>query len=230
MAIKHVLLDLDDTVFDFKRSEHIAICDTLRHFGVEPTEQITERYSEINKECWKALEEGLLSREQILVLRFERLFLELGVKALPIEARRFYEARLGDCAFFIDGAEALIAELRGKYTLSIASNGTAAVQDRRIARAGIAHLFNHIFISEKIGFNKPSRKFFDYCLEALGNPPRSEVIIVGDSLSSDIKGGLSVGIHTCLYNPKGVGVWENEAPEFTVRELSEVAALIASIK
>lgn len=226
--IKTVFLDLDDTLLDFHRSEAVAIAETLSGFGIEPTEAVKKRYSEINREMWEQLELGNMTREQILVRRFELLFEELGVDVSGLEARHKYEWNLGGSYFYIDGAEDLLSELSQKYDLYLMSNGTAAVQDRRIAASGIAKYFKGIFISERVGYNKPSREFFDLCFGEIPDLDREESIIVGDSLSSDIQGGKNAGILTCHYIPHGERR-DGPAPDYTIRSLGELPSLLESI-
>ena len=226
--IKTVFLDLDDTLFDFHRSEREAISLTLLHFGIEPTDAVRKRYSEINRRMWEELERGNMTREEILVRRFLLLFEELGVNIDGMEARRTYEHSLGGSYFYIDGAEAILSELSGKYDLYLMSNGTAAVQDRRISASGIAKYFKGIFISEKIGYNKPSIEFFERCFAKISDFKKEEAIIVGDSLSSDIQGGINAGIKTCHYNPTGVKK-NGPPPDYTVNSLSELPALLESL-
>lgn len=228
MSLKYILLDLDDTVYDFHKAEHVAISKTLTEFGIEPTESVVRRYSEINNACWRMLEEGIMTREQILVERFRRLFAELSVECDPALVRISYEGNLSECAYMVDGAAELIDALRGRYVLAIASNGTARVQDRRIERGNIAPLFDYIFISERLGATKPSGRFFDLCLCAMGAENRDEVLILGDSLSSDIKGGIGAGIHTCHYNPRGIE-YTHIIPEYSIRSLSELHSVIEKI-
>ena len=126
--IKHLFIDLDDTIFDFHKAERIAITATLSELGIEPTESTLSRYSEINRSQWELLERGLLVREQVLVRRFELLFAELGVRDRSLEARKLYESKLSEGHFFVDGALELLDSLFGKYRLYLASNGTKAVQ------------------------------------------------------------------------------------------------------
>lgn len=230
MAIKHILLDLDDTIFDFHRSERESISKTLKAFGVEPTDFTVRRYSEINRECWQALERKEMTREEVLVKRFERLFSELSVEANAEDVKAVYEELLSGCHHMIPGAMELIRELRSGYTVSLASNGTARVQDKRIAASGIGPLFDNIFISEKLLADKPSPKFFDACMKALGEPDKEQVIIVGDSLSSDITGGLGYGIYTLWYNPAGKEAPADIRPHFSARKLSEIPEIIKTIK
>ena len=229
MAIKYILLDLDDTVYDFHKAEVLAISETLREFGVEPSDSVVKRYSEINRDCWRMLEEGIMTRDEILVERFRRLFAELSVECDADLVRIAYEKNLSECAIFVEGATELIDSLRGKYTLAIASNGTARVQDKRIAKGNIAPLFDYIFISERLGATKPSPLFFDKCFEIMGAKNPDEVIIVGDSLSSDIKGGINSGIHTCHFDKTGDTVYENIKPEYRITKLSELHSVLAEL-
>ena len=223
--IKTVFLDLDDTLFDFHRSESEAISLTLLHFGIEPTEAVKKRYSQINRSMWEQLELGNMTREEILVRRFELLFAELGVSLNGMEARHTYEWNLGGSYFYIEGAEELLSELSSKYDLYLMSNGTAAVQDRRIAASGIAKYFKGLFISEKIGYNKPSREFFERCFAKIPDFDRNTAIIIGDSLSSDIQGGINAGIKTCHYNPTGVKK-DGPTPDYTVNTFEELPGLL----
>ena len=226
--IKTVFLDLDDTLLDFHRSEREAISVTLSSFGIEPTDAVRKRYSEINRYVWEQLELGLMTREQILVKRFELLFEELGVDADGMAVKRAYEWNLGGSFFYIDGAEDILAELTKKYDLYIMSNGTATVQDRRIEASGIAKYFKGIFISQRVGYNKPSIEFFERCFAEIPDFKREESIIIGDSLSSDIKGGKGAGIMTCHYNPRDEHS-ETITPDYTIKTLEELPALLASL-
>ena len=223
------MLDLDDTVYDFHKAEKWAISETLSSFGIEPSEAVVLRYSEINRDCWRMLEEGIMSREEILVERFRRLFAELSVPCDADAVRVMYEKNLSECAIFVDGAIELIDSIKGKFVLAIASNGTARVQDKRIAKGNIAPLFDYIFISERLGATKPSKEFFDKCLSSMGAADTDEVIIVGDSLTSDIKGGINAGIHTCLFDPNGAYLTEKIKPEYRITKLSDLHSVIDDI-
>lgn len=226
MGIKYILIDLDDTVYDFQKAENLAIRKTLSGFGILPTDAVVKRYSEINKDCWRMLEDGTMTRDEILVERFRRLFSELSVDADSDRVRISYEENLSECAYFVDGALEMINSLRGKYTIAIASNGTARVQDKRIEKGNIAELFDYIFISERVGATKPSPLFFDSCLAAMGACNRDEVLILGDSLSSDIKGGINAGIHTCHFRKSGGADENGIKAEYTISRLSELGAVL----
>ncbi|MEQ3215710.1 HAD family hydrolase [Hominifimenecus microfluidus] len=165
--IRNVFLDLDNTLFDFTKAEHIALARTLRLLDVDPAEATLCRYSELNLEQWKLLELGKITREQVKVRRFENLFRELGTAASPEQAAALYETFLGEGHYYIDGAEDLLKALYGRYRLYLASNGTLSVQQSRLASAGIAGLFDGIFLSEVIGADKPSKEFFAACFSQI---------------------------------------------------------------
>lgn len=227
--IKNVLLDLDDTVFDFHKAEKIALSKTLLEMGVEPTDEVTARYSEINASLWRKLERGEMEREEILVLRFKLLFDEIGATCDALAARKSYEKNLSVGHYFIDGAPELLEALAGKYKLFLASNGTAAVQIPRIESSPIEKYFDGIFISEIVGFNKPDLRFFERIFSGIENFSREETIIVGDSISSDISGGKNAGIKTCLFNPRAKEISGDLKPDFEINKLSELPALLSRI-
>ena len=227
--IKTVFLDLDDTILDFHLAERHAISETLLAFGYKPCEEALALYSEINKLQWQRLERGEATREEILVLRFDILFEKLGIKSHGYEAKSIYEEKLQSFAFIIPGALETVISLHKKYDLYLASNGTARVQDGRLRASGISKYFKDIFISERIGYNKPKKEFFLECIKRIDNFDYSEAIIIGDSITSDIRGGRNAGIRTCLYNPKGLSYSKEDAPDHEIRSLSELEDLLSNI-
>ena len=227
--IKHVFLDLDDTLFDFHTGEAQSLSETLKSFGVDPTPERVRRYSEINDAQWKRLERGEITRAEVLYGRFELFFHELEVEADIKRVKNEYETRLSGSHIFLDGAEDMLLELFGKYKLYLASNGTASVQTRRISESGIGKYFDGIFISECVGYNKPSPEYFARAFSAIEGFRREEAIIFGDSLSSDIKGGLDAGILTCLFNPKGKKNDTGITPDYEVRTHAEFISLLTKL-
>lgn len=225
--IRFVLLDLDDTLFDFHKSEALAVAKTLETFGVRVTEAIVRRYSAINQAQWERLERGEMTREEVKLRRFEILYEELGVDISARETQVVYEKNLSKGHIFIDGAEELVRELSQKYELYVISNGTLPVQTGRIRSAGIAPYFRGIFISEQIGFVKPQKEFFDACFAKIGNFDREEAVVVGDSLTSDILGGIHAGVRTIRFCPHPKeGERTDIVPDFTVRTLAEIPPLL----
>jgi 2-haloacid dehalogenase len=223
--IRTILFDLDDTLLDFKWAEKRALSHTLLSYGIEPSQSVTSRYSEINSEYWRELERGRLTREEVMLFRFQRLFEEINVECSAEEFSRQYESNLanGDNKV-IEGAEGLLEGLRGKFVLSVASNGTRRIQSKRLTNSGLKHYFDHIFISEDIGVNKPSAKFFDRCLERSGFQAR-EALMVGDRIASDIKGAVAAGVSSVWFNPSGTVNNTGIHPDYEVGTLSEIAAL-----
>ena len=227
--IRNVLFDLDDTLFDFHKAEKIALTKTLVHFGIDPTEETLALYSTINAAHWKRLELGEISREEVKVGRYRELFKTIGVECDPVKATAYYESMLAIGHYFMPGAPELLEELYGKYRLYIVSNGTAKVQEGRIGSSGIAKYMDGIFISQILGANKPDKQFFDICFAEIPDFSLSETVIIGDSLSSDIKGGINAGIITVWFNPKGIENDNDIKPDYIIKELSEVPGLLSQI-
>lgn len=227
--IRNVLFDLDDTLFDFHKAEKIALTKTLVHFGIDPTEETLALYGTINAAHWKRLELGEISREEVKVGRYRELFETIGVECDPVKATAYYESMLAIGHYFMPGAPELLEELYRKYRLYIVSNGTAKVQEGRIGSSGIAKYMDGIFISQILGANKPDKQFFDICFAEIPDFSLSETVIIGDSLSSDIKGGINAGITTVWFNPKGIENNNDIKPDYTIKELSEVPGLLSQI-
>ena len=204
-----VLLDLDNTILDFNKAEHRALGLALKAQGLPFNDEIAVLYHEINNRHWEMLENGILTREQVLVQRYEALFRALG--------------------WFIPGAEEMLRTLAGKYRLFICSNGTQCVQDGRIRSAGIAPYFEKIFISEHMDGNKPEKCFFDQCFREIPGFDRSRAIILGDSLTSDIRGGVNAGILSCWFNPNGRENTGPIKPDYEIRALAEFDGLLRRV-
>lgn len=197
-----VLLDADETVYDFKRAERTAVSKTLRSFGVDPTDEVIALYSEGNLWCWKALERGDITREELKPLRFRMLFEHLGApQADYLAVNAMYEHELSFCGFMLPGALDFVRKLHGEYGMKIymATNGLTVPQTGRFERSGIAPYVDGIYISEQVGASKPDPAYFDYVFRDLGVTDRSRTIILGDSLTSDMQGGRNAGITTCRY-------------------------------
>lgn len=223
-----LFLDLDDTILDFKKAERIAISATIRDFGVEPTEEVLSRYHVINKGQWEMLERGEKTRAQILVDRFDILFRELGVDVDAEKCARRYEHNLSQGHWFLPGAEEAVKSLHKRFRLFLASNGTASVQHGRMTSAGLYPWFEKVFVSQEIGFNKPSVDYFNACFAQIPDFDRSRCIMVGDSLSSDILGGINAGIATCwvaLLNKDPGAI----RPDYRIESITQLEELLDSL-
>ena len=229
--IRTVFLDLDDTILDFQKSERVAIRKTFEILGVPHSPEVIERYIEINVSLWQALERGELTREGVLHGRFETLFSELKRVRSPEKAQELYQSLLAKEYDFLPGGRELLLELKkdGRYRLYMATNGIPEVQEPRIEKSGVGEFFDGVFISERIGYQKPDKRFFDACFERIKDFKKEEAIIVGDSLSSDIKGGINAGILTCHFNPHDKPYGEIN-PDYKIKNLSELIPLLDNIK
>ena len=227
--IEFLLLDLDDTILDFHKAERIAITKTIREHGVEPTENVLSRYHTINKWHWEQLELGTMTREEVLVGRFAKLFEEYGIAVDAEAVARAYEQNLAIGHYFLPGAEEAVDRLHRKYRLFLTSNGTASVQKGRMTSANLYRFFEKVFVSQEIGFNKPSKAYFDACFGQIPDFDPDKAMIVGDSLSSDIQGGINAGIRTCWVNPAHLPGKKGIAPDYEIEALSQLETLLEQI-
>ena len=227
--IEILFLDLDDTILDFHKAERIAISKTIREFGVEPTEDVLSRYHVINKWHWEQLELGTMVREEVLVGRFAVLFEEYGVSVDPVAVARAYEKNLSIGHYFLPGAEEAVDALHKKYRLFLTSNGTASVQKGRMTSANLYRFFEKVFVSQEIGHNKPAKAYFDAVFAQIPGFDPAKAMIVGDSLSSDILGGINAGITTCWVNPNHKNAPENKMPDYQIESITQLEKLLEQL-
>ena len=226
--IEFLFLDLDDTILDFHKAERIAISKTISEFGVEPTEEVLSLYHDINKWHWEQLELGKLTRAEVLVNRFGVLFEKLGKEVDAPKCAKVYEHNLSQGHWFLPGAEEAVDALSKKYRLFLASNGTSSVQKGRMTSANLYRFFETVFVSQEIGHNKPSKAYFDACFAAIPGFDKEKAMIVGDSLSSDIKGGINAGIKTVWVNPSHKDCGDIH-PDYEIEALSQLEALLEEL-
>ncbi len=228
--IEFLFLDLDDTILDFHKSERIALSKTLSAFGISPDEEVLSTYSAINLAHWEALERGEMTRDQVLTGRFTALFQQFGQSVDAFACARDYEKNLAIGHYFLPGAEDAVALLCQKYRLFLASNGTASVQQGRLTSANLYRFFEKVFVSQEIGHNKPSRAFFESCFSQIPGFDAARAMIVGDSLTSDILGGINAGITTCWVNPKRLPGSADIRPDYEIRALEDLPALLDMVE
>ena len=224
--IEYLFIDLDDTILDFHKAEHIGLCNTLRHYGVEPTEETIALYLQINAAHWRALEKGEMTRKQVNEGRFTTLFRELGREVDGQECAAFYLSQLALTYDYLPGAEEAVKALAQKYRLFVASNGNSSVQTPRMANSGLNRYVDKAFVSEALGQNKPSKAYFDLCFAQIPDFDPHKAIMVGDSLTSDIQGGINAGIPTVWVNLGGKENTTSIRPDYEISSLLDLAEIL----
>ena len=203
--VKAILWDVDGTLLDFLAAEKAAVQRLFGEFGLgECTDAMVARYSAINDGYWKRLERGEITKREVLIGRFREFFTELGIDpdlAEPFNAK--YQHALGDTVVHRDDSLKIVKALHGKVRQYVVSNGTVVAQTKKLQRSHLGEWMDGVFLSEELGAEKPSPRFFEQVFAALPDIPKEDMLIVGDSLTSDMQGGLNAGVPTCWYNPKG---------------------------
>ncbi len=229
--IRAILWDVDGTLLDFHAAEAAAVRSLFREFGFgECTDAMLSRYSVINDSFWKRLERGVITRAEVLTGRYRQFFSEFGID--PGHAPAFnekYQLRLGDTIVFRDNSYEIIKQLRGRVKQYVVSNGTVIAQEKKLRLSGLGELMDGVFLSEEVGVEKPNKAFFDKVFERMSAADAvrpEEVLIVGDSLTSDIRGGINAGIRTCWYDPKGQEVPEGYRIDYVIRDLNEIWGIL----
>lgn len=227
--IELLLIDLDDTILDFHKTERIALENTLRHFGVTPTAKIAALYQQINQAHWHALEQGAMTRKQVNEGRFQVLFDQLGREVDGAVCAAYYLSQLALTHDYLPGAREAIQALSRKYRIFIASNGNASVQTPRLQNSGLMDYCEQAFISEALGANKPSKEYFDLCFAKIPGFDPGKAMMVGDRLSSDIQGGINAGLRTCWVNADGAENNTGIQPDYEIKALVQLEALLESL-
>lgn len=234
---KAILWDVDGTLLDFLYAQRIAISESLGQVGVCATEKMIDRYSAINDGYWKKLELGLVTKEELHRRRFTDLFEEYGITGVDVEAfRANYLSVLSNTYRYIDDSLNICRNLSGKIKQYVITNGVTKVQENKLRLSGLYDWMDGVFISEQIGVPKPQAGFFDYCFNVIDikDLKKEELLIVGDSLTSDIKGGVLYGIPTCWYREEGLlerdstlkSTYEQFTPQYEISHLQEIYSIV----
>jgi 2-haloacid dehalogenase len=218
--------DADGTLFDYNRAETTALLNAFHAQGIQYKDTYLETYQSINHGLWQALERREITQDMLRIRRFELLLEAIHVKASPEELSITYVEQLGLCADLIDGAFEVLETLHKTCKLAIVTNGLTSVQRSRFALSSIKDYIVELIISEEIGIAKPHADFFTAAFTRTGNPPKDDVLIIGDSLSSDIKGGVDYGIDTCWFNPSGAERPTDMKITYEIKHLRELLELI----
>lgn len=224
-----ILFDADDTLFDYRKAESQALVRTFEQAGFTVSDQLLSSYKVINQQLWRDLEQGLIHIAELRTERFQRLLDQVRpvTSFSAAELSDVYVSHLSDGFFLIEGAVELCRQLEAKgCKLAIVTNGIREVQLSRIGKSELKDTFGHIIISEDTGYQKPHSGFFDHAFAKLGLADKAGVLIVGDSLTSDIQGGLNYGIATCWYNPRHLRNTAGIKPTYEIHELGELPEII----
>ena len=225
MKYKWLLFDLDGTLFDYDKGEKIAFQQTFIDFTLDYQDEYLKNYDSINKELWKKFELGEIEVSVLKVERFELLLNKIGHKRNAEEFSKKYQNNLSNCTYLLDGVEDLLSELEKRYRMMLITNGLKAVQRPRLKNSSIKNYFTDIVISEEVGSAKPDKKIFDIAFEKMNTTEKSEVLMIGDSLTSDIAGGINYGLDTCWLNPNSQSS-NGLKPVFEIKNISELKKIL----
>jgi len=222
---QYIIFDIDNTLLDFSRSEYYALQKVFATYGVVFNENTFNQYKEINHDLWEQLEDGKISKDVVLKERFKRFFLANNIVVDGVLVDKQYRGFLEERNDVMNGAMSLLTQLKSQgYTIFAGTNGVGQTQRKRLASANMTDLFDELYISEEVGFEKPDVRFFDYIFNDARIIDLSTVVMIGDSLSSDIEGAKRVGIDS---------IWLSNGAETTdkiytkkVDNLSEILALV----
>lgn len=225
--IKNILWDVDGTLLNFKESEKVALSQCLEAVGIIPTDDIVSAYSQINKKYWECLEQGKLTRDEVLLGRFIEFFNLIGKTVDTKKFEKSYQIALANVFFYCDNSLELCKRLKKKgFRQYIVTNGVAFTQNKKLKDSEFDKVADGIFISDEIGCPKPGIEFFRKVFEKIPDFRREETLIVGDSLTSDIRGGNNAGILTCWYNPYGEALSENVKVDYQIKNLWDIGKIL----
>ena len=230
--IKAILFDIDNTLLDFDSYVKQSMKEGFSEFGIgEYTEESYEIFEKINTEFWHRIELGTLTYDELLLTRWNTVFSALGLQGDGVAFEKYFKGRLFNNAIPIKGANEILDHLKGRYILAVASNGPLAQQENRLRIAGMDGYFSKLFVSESIGHSKPSKQFFEHCLRELNVGKDEailpeEILMIGDSLTSDILGASEFGIATCFFDKRGNNDTGQLSPDYVISELSELKKIL----
>lgn len=228
--MKKILWDIDGTLLNFNLAETYAINECFKKHGLsKPSEEMVKDYKIINDSYWKKLERGEVSREKVLVGRFEDFFDKYKIKASASDFNKDFQIELGRTyAFNPRGAE-VIRKLSKDYDQYAVTNGSLTAQEGKLQRSGLADIFIYSFISELVGYEKPDQRFFDEVFDKIGSRSKDDYAIIGDSLTSDMQGGINVGIKTIWYNPDKMDNYLSLPIDYEVETLAQIPHFLEKI-
>ncbi|MCK5456020.1 MAG: YjjG family noncanonical pyrimidine nucleotidase [Melioribacteraceae bacterium] len=227
MKYKTILFDADGTLYDFDKAAVEALKSSFKKYNLEWTTNTFSIYEDVNKKIWNDFEKGLITTKEIKTERFKRFFDIIEISNVDsLQFSKDYLEFLSQNNYLLDGAKDIVKWSSEKFELAIVTNGLASVQNPRFKSSELRKYFKHIIISEEIGFAKPKKEIFDHTFELLNNPSKESVIIIGDNLTSDIKGGEDYGIDTCWFNPAKTVSNTGIKPTYEISILNELKKIL----
>jgi putative hydrolase of the HAD superfamily len=227
MKYEIIIFDADETLFDFKKSEREAFKNTMLEFDIEYDENYHLKiYQGINTAIWKEFEDGIITQEKLKIERFKRLSENLNAGFDEVAFAKSYMKHLSHASFLYDDSISLVKSLHKDYRLTIVTNGLKDVQDHRIRKSVIARYFEDIVVSEEVNISKPDPKIFEHALNNIKHTDKSKVLIIGDSLTSDIQGGINLGVDTCWFNPNKILNKTEIKPTYEISSLMELKEIL----
>ncbi len=223
---KTILFDIDDTLIDFDIDQKTAFKEAVKKIGYVCNDKMYEDYNKINLSMWEELNLGKMTLNEVFVNRFSVFFKKYGIKYDELEFNKILTDMFQKTGTLIKGVKETLDKLVNNYELAVISNGPKDQQYHRLKNADISKYFSKFFISEEIGYNKPDKRFFDIVFKNIDNKEKSKILIVGDSITSDIIGGKQVGVDTCLYNIRNKENKTNIKPEYEIENFEELLQIL----
>lgn len=226
-----ILWDLDGTLLDFKQSERYALDVCLAQYGVTMTEEMLATYSAINESYWKKLERSEVTKAELLVGRFRDFFEVMGINNIdPVEIQQRYQVELGTKTFYVNCSDVLLQKLKNLgYKQYIVTNGVVLTQNIKMKNSGFDKILDGLFISDQIGYEKPHVEFFEAVFEQIPEKNKEKIILVGDSLSSDMKGANLAQIRACWYNPSGSVPGNEQKIDWEIQDLNQILEILEEV-
>lgn len=224
-----LLFDADNTLLDFFKDERDALTKTLVHFGVPATDENIKIYSDINQGMWKQLEKGEITKPELKRTRFKKFFeaINFETNEEPLAVNEYYLALLGEGGNIIPGAVETVKFLKEEgFDIHIITNGVALTQAKRLKKSGLLPYIGEVFVSETIGYQKPRKEYFDFVLEKISEKDKNRILVIGDSLTSDIKGAMNAGLKCVWLNHGMDDLTEEYRVDFIIKDIKEIAELV----
>lgn len=224
--ITTLLFDIDNTLLDFHKCAWESMQKGFKEWGISYDDKTYSIYQSVNNPLWRQIEEGTLTLEELKKIRWVQVFEKMNVDKDGSEFEKVFRKYLKESSQPVTGAYEILEYLAPNYNIYSASNGPYNQQIYRLEQADMAKFISGNFISEQVGYQKPTKEFFQACFEVLGNVPKENVMIIGDSLTADIKGGKDYGIQTCWYNHDHIEYGPEVAADYVIEALDELKTIL----